>query len=63
MSRCRECVCAIVAYGVRAGVFFLRGRVFGSGGVLTVGGGGLRGGEGGSDRGVGVCFYCCGDGW
>ena len=61
MSRGRECVGAVVADGVGAGVFFLRGRVLGSGGVVTVGGGGGGGGEGGGDGGVGVCFYCCGD--
>ena len=58
----RECVGAVVACGVRAWVFFLRGRVFGSGAGLAVSGGGCRGGEGGGDGGVGFRFYCCGDG-
>lgn len=49
-----ECVGAVVADGVGAGVFFLdrRGFVGGGGGGLAVGGGGCGGAEGGGDWGV-----------
>lgn len=57
VAGCREGVGAVVADGVGAGVFFLhQGRVFGRGGVLTVGGGGWGRGEGRGDGGVGAGF-------
>ena len=62
MSRGGKGIGAVMAYGVRTRIFFLSRRSFGSGGGLTVGGGGCRGVEGGSDGSIGVDFDCCGDG-
>ena len=42
---------------MRTWVFLFGGNILGSGGSLTVGGGGCRGVEGGSDGSVGVGFY------
>ena len=60
VSGCRECVVAVVAYGVRTWVFFLWGWILGSRGGLTigVGGSGYGGGDGGCDWRIGFCLDC-----
>ena len=59
-----EGVGAVVADGVGAGVFFLRGWGFGGrGGGVAVRGGGGGGAEGGGDWGIWVGLYFRGDGW